>query len=78
MLLLQFVGEITCGMLTWPLKQNSEDGESRFIQWNWVVEVLLYTLQPGFLRDVEFSGQELRRTVKNLSEAAERSSNWLW
>ncbi|MGH0135533.1 UNVERIFIED_CONTAM: hypothetical protein FKN15_023521 [Acipenser sinensis] len=31
-----------------------------------------------FLRDVGFSGQELRRTVKNLSEAAERSSNWLW
>ncbi|XP_058851914.1 uncharacterized protein LOC131696714 isoform X2 [Acipenser ruthenus] len=29
-------------------------------------------------RDVGFSGQELRRTVKNLSEAAERSSNWLW
>ncbi|MGH0150588.1 UNVERIFIED_CONTAM: hypothetical protein FKN15_057368 [Acipenser sinensis] len=28
-----------------------------------------------FLRDVGFSGQELRRTVKNLSEAAERSSN---
>ncbi|MGH0152675.1 UNVERIFIED_CONTAM: hypothetical protein FKN15_052940 [Acipenser sinensis] len=31
-----------------------------------------------FLRDVGFSGQELHRTVKNLSEAAERSSNWLW
>ncbi|MGH0170266.1 UNVERIFIED_CONTAM: hypothetical protein FKN15_058565 [Acipenser sinensis] len=31
-----------------------------------------------FLRDVGFSGQELRRTVKNLSEAAEKSSNWLW
>ncbi|MGH0152676.1 UNVERIFIED_CONTAM: hypothetical protein FKN15_052941 [Acipenser sinensis] len=31
-----------------------------------------------FLRDVGFSGQELRRTVRNLSEAAERSSNWLW
>ncbi|MGH0171412.1 UNVERIFIED_CONTAM: hypothetical protein FKN15_063258 [Acipenser sinensis] len=31
-----------------------------------------------FLRDVGFSGQEFRRTVKNLSEAAERSSNWLW
>ncbi|MGH0145910.1 UNVERIFIED_CONTAM: hypothetical protein FKN15_045958 [Acipenser sinensis] len=31
-----------------------------------------------FLRDVGFSGQELRHTVKNLSEAAERSSNWLW
>jgi len=28
-----------------------------------------------FLREVRFSGQELRRTVKNLSEAAERSSN---
>ncbi|MGH0162803.1 UNVERIFIED_CONTAM: hypothetical protein FKN15_043900 [Acipenser sinensis] len=31
-----------------------------------------------FLRDVGFSGQELRCTVRNLSEAAERSSNWLW
>jgi len=31
-----------------------------------------------FLRDITFSGQELCRTVKNLSEAAERSSNWLW
>ncbi|MGH0175289.1 UNVERIFIED_CONTAM: hypothetical protein FKN15_069979 [Acipenser sinensis] len=31
-----------------------------------------------FLRDVGFSGQELRRTVKNLPEAAKRSSNWLW
>ncbi|MGH0138791.1 UNVERIFIED_CONTAM: hypothetical protein FKN15_001753 [Acipenser sinensis] len=31
-----------------------------------------------FLRDVGFSGQELHRTVKNLFEAAERISNWLW
>ncbi|MGH0118021.1 UNVERIFIED_CONTAM: hypothetical protein FKN15_047026 [Acipenser sinensis] len=31
-----------------------------------------------FLRDVGFSGQELHCTVKKLSEAAERSSNWLW
>ncbi|MGH0122885.1 UNVERIFIED_CONTAM: hypothetical protein FKN15_008810 [Acipenser sinensis] len=31
-----------------------------------------------FLRDVRCSGQELCRTVKNLPEAAERSSNWLW
>jgi len=30
-----------------------------------------------FLRSVGFSGQELHRTVKNVSEAAERSSNWL-
>jgi len=31
-----------------------------------------------FLRNVGFSGQELRCTVKNLSEEAKRSSNWLW
>jgi len=31
-----------------------------------------------FLRVIGFGGQELRRTVKNLSEAAEKSSNWLW
>jgi len=35
-----------CGMLIWPLKQNCEDGESRFIQWKWVVEDL------WLLRDV--------------------------
>jgi len=34
-----------CNMLIWPLKQNSEDGESRFIQWKWVVKVLWHTLQ---------------------------------
>jgi len=28
-------------------KQNSEDGESRFIQWKWVVEVLWHTPQPS-------------------------------
>ncbi|MGH0174060.1 UNVERIFIED_CONTAM: hypothetical protein FKN15_067039 [Acipenser sinensis] len=31
-----------------------------------------------FRKDVGFSGQELRCTVKNLSEAGERSSNWIW
>ncbi|MGH0144990.1 UNVERIFIED_CONTAM: hypothetical protein FKN15_057550 [Acipenser sinensis] len=31
-----------------------------------------------FLRDIGFSGQELQRIVKNLSAAAERSSNWQW
>ncbi|MGH0145966.1 UNVERIFIED_CONTAM: hypothetical protein FKN15_012935 [Acipenser sinensis] len=31
-----------------------------------------------FLRDIGFNGEEFRRIVKNLSEAAERSSNWLW
>ncbi|MGH0136499.1 UNVERIFIED_CONTAM: hypothetical protein FKN15_007901 [Acipenser sinensis] len=30
-----------------------------------------------FVRDIRFSGQELRHIVKN-SEAAERSGNWLW
>jgi len=69
-------------MLIWPLKQNREDRESRFIRWKWVVEVLWHTLQhcssEMFLRDVGFSGQELHSTVKNLSEAAERNSNWVW
>jgi len=36
-----------CGMLIWPLKQNCEDEESRFIQWKWVVEDSWHTLQPG-------------------------------
>jgi len=29
------------------MKQNSEDGESGFIQWKWVFEDLWLTLQPG-------------------------------
>jgi len=64
-----------CSMLSWPLKQNSEDGESRLCSGSGLSRFcgILYR----FLRNVGFSGQELHRTVKNLSEAAERSSNWL-
>jgi len=36
-----------CGILIKPLKQNSEDGESRFIQLRWVVKDSWHTLQPS-------------------------------
>ncbi|MGH0146947.1 UNVERIFIED_CONTAM: hypothetical protein FKN15_009083 [Acipenser sinensis] len=47
---------------------EQQPGESGFAQWRWVFRFVA-TPQPGF-SDTGFSGQELRRIVKNLYEAA--------